>query len=115
MLDIDLEERLVELVGGKFKLTVLMQKRLVELNRGGAPLVETESKRPVDIVVQEILEGKIELAPKEQVSLTLEEEAKLLTDGRREEDAEGIFGSDLKKIKEQRIKELTELLGPKKA
>ena len=40
MLDIDTEEELVQMVGGKFRLTSLMRKRIVELNRGAAPLVE---------------------------------------------------------------------------
>ena len=34
MLDIDTEEELVKLVGGKFRLTALIQKRMAELNRG---------------------------------------------------------------------------------
>ena len=42
MLDINTEEELVQLVGGKFKLTSLIQKRIVELNMGAPPLVEFE-------------------------------------------------------------------------
>ncbi len=47
-------------VGGAYKLTVLIQKRLVELMQGSRPLIEdTEGKSNLEIVVQEILEDKI--------------------------------------------------------
>jgi DNA-directed RNA polymerase subunit omega len=47
-------------VGGKFKLTALVQKRLQELLEGGRPLIEdTEGKTQLEIVVQEILQDKI--------------------------------------------------------
>ena len=70
MLDIDTEDKLVEMVGGKFALTTILQKRMVELNRGAPPLVKVEGdKRDLRrVVCQEILEGKIELATREEVS-----------------------------------------------
>ena len=40
MLDIDKEEALILKVGGKFALTTLLQRRIVELNRGALPLVK---------------------------------------------------------------------------
>ena len=47
-------------VGGKFKLTALIQKRLAELLKGSRPLIkEAEGKTLLEIVVQEILEDKI--------------------------------------------------------
>jgi len=47
-------------VGGRFKLTVLIQKRLGELMAGARPLIEdTEGKTQLEIVVQEILQDKI--------------------------------------------------------
>lgn len=48
-------------VGGKFKLSTLMQKRLVELMRGSPKLVNSGITNPHEIVVEEILQGKIEL------------------------------------------------------
>jgi len=49
-------------VGGAFKLTVLLQKRLVELMQGSRPLIEdSEGKTYLEIVVQEILQNKIAL------------------------------------------------------
>ena len=51
---------LVNKVGGRFKLTALIQKRLSELVRGSRPLIEdTEDKTMIEIVVQEILQDKI--------------------------------------------------------
>ena len=51
---------IIEKVGGKFKLTVLVQKRLGELMQGGRPLIEdTEGKTNLQIVIQEILQDKI--------------------------------------------------------
>ena len=48
--------------GGRFKLSALIQKRMVELVEGGRPLIEdTEGMTPMEIVVQEIKEGKIVL------------------------------------------------------
>ena len=49
-------------VGGAYKLTVLIQKRLVELMQGSRPLIEdTEGKTNLEIIVQEILQDKITL------------------------------------------------------
>ncbi len=51
---------IVNKVGGRFKLTALIQKRLNELLRGARPLIEdTEGKTQLEIVVQEILQDKI--------------------------------------------------------
>jgi DNA-directed RNA polymerase subunit omega len=55
------EESIVNKVGGRFKLSTLMQKRLVQLNRGSRPLVHTVSKDNMAIVIQEILQDKIYL------------------------------------------------------
>ena len=126
MLDIDTEEELVQMVGGKFRLTSLIQKRIVELNRGAAPLVEFEDNdEPTlkQIVIKEILEGKIELAEREELDQALQEaviadkpEDAEGSEGESDEDGDGteVYGSDIKKIKEQRIKELAALLNQKK-
>ena len=53
-------EKIVNKVGGRFKLTALVQKRLSELLQGSRPLIEdTEGKTLLEIVVQEILQDKI--------------------------------------------------------
>lgn len=121
MLDIDMEERLVDKLGGKFKLTTLIQRRLVELNRGVKALVEPD--RPaarqsgppkpqelVKLIVREILTDKIALVPKSELDTTIEEAAEALQKGGAPE--VDIFGEELKKIKEERLKELTTILQP---
>ncbi len=56
---------LVKKVGGTFKLTALIQKRLIELMQGSRPLIEnTENKTQLEIVIEEILQDKI--APAEE-------------------------------------------------
>ncbi len=49
-------------VGGRFKLSALIQKRMVEMMEGSRPLIENpEGKSTMEIIVQEIKEGKIVL------------------------------------------------------
>jgi DNA-directed RNA polymerase subunit omega len=55
------EEAIVNKVGGRFKLSTLIQKRLVALNGGARPLVDVQSDEKIEIVVQEILQDKIYL------------------------------------------------------
>jgi DNA-directed RNA polymerase subunit omega len=53
-------EDIVNKVGGKFKLTALIQKRMVELLQGSRPLVERRrGMTDMEVVIQEILEDKI--------------------------------------------------------
>ena len=51
---------IVNKLGGRFKLTALIQRRLKELVIDGArPLVERRNRTDLEIVVEEILEDKI--------------------------------------------------------
>jgi DNA-directed RNA polymerase subunit omega len=51
---------LVKKLGGRFKLTALIQKRLMELMQGGRPLIEdAEGMSQLQIVVEEIKRDKI--------------------------------------------------------
>jgi DNA-directed RNA polymerase subunit omega len=60
MIDELKSEKIVNKVGGKFKLTALVQKRLAELLQGGRPLIkDIEGKTMLEIVIQEILQDKI--------------------------------------------------------
>jgi DNA-directed RNA polymerase subunit omega len=52
-------DKIVNMVGGRFKLTALMQKRWVELMQGERPTVDPEGKTMLEIIAQEILEGKV--------------------------------------------------------
>jgi len=51
----------VNKVGGRFKLAVLVQKRLVDVTFGAPLLVERGERTLMEAVVQEVLEGKITL------------------------------------------------------
>ncbi len=51
---------IINKVGGKYRLTALIQKRLAELMEGARPLIEdTKGKTQLEIVIQEILQDKI--------------------------------------------------------
>jgi len=52
-------DEIVNKVGGRFKLTALIQKRMLELMDGARPLVERGSMTDLEIVIQEILQDKI--------------------------------------------------------
>lgn len=62
------EERIVNKVGGRFKLSTLIQKRMVALNAGARPLVDIGSNDKLEIIVQEILQDKIFLDTSGEVS-----------------------------------------------
>lgn len=70
MIDALKEEEIVNRVGGRFKLSALIQKRLVALNSGARPLVEIDSDDKMEIVVQEILQDKIFLDAASEVQIT---------------------------------------------
>lgn len=55
------EEEIVRKVGGRFKLSTLIQKRLVQLNQGSRPLVEDNGEDKMTLVLNEILQDKIYL------------------------------------------------------
>lgn len=59
MLDELKEEGIVNKVGGRFKLSTLIQKRMVALNTGAKPLVDVRGGDKMAIVIQEILQDKI--------------------------------------------------------
>jgi len=58
------DEQLIQKVGGRFKLSALIQKRLVFMNKGSRSYIDSEksmeNKRDkLNIVIQEILQDKI--------------------------------------------------------
>ncbi len=61
-------------VGGKFKLSTLIQKRLVQLNRGAPPLVDCPGKPTMATVIEEIQTDKIYLDASDNV-VTIEDDA----------------------------------------
>jgi DNA-directed RNA polymerase subunit omega len=73
MLDELREEAIVNKVGGRFKLSTLIQKRLVALNAGSRPLVDMKSDNKLEIVIQEIIQDKIYLDSSQQLKITGED------------------------------------------
>ena len=61
MLDELREEKVINKAGGRFKLSTLIQKRMVALNGGARPLVDLDTDDRMEIVIQEILLDKIYL------------------------------------------------------
>jgi DNA-directed RNA polymerase subunit omega len=54
-------DEIVRKLGGRFKLTALIQRRLKELIVDGArPLVDREGRTDLELVIEEILQEKIE-------------------------------------------------------
>lgn len=53
-------DEIVRKVGGRFKLTALIQKRMLELMDGARPLVErNDHMTDLEVVIEEILQDKI--------------------------------------------------------
>ena len=70
MLDELREEAIVNKVGGRFKLSTLIQKRMVALNAGSRPLVDMETDNRLELVIQEIMQDKIYLDTNANLRIT---------------------------------------------
>lgn len=55
-------EELVGKAGGRFKLCVLIQRRLIELLEGARPLVDRDGRSDLELVIEEIMQDKITIA-----------------------------------------------------
>jgi DNA-directed RNA polymerase subunit omega len=77
-------EQALAVIGGRFKLTSLLQKRVRELNRGASRLVQSDTKELLDVALEEIIQGKITLFPPEPE----EKEGKKKKDKKEKEDKE---------------------------
>ncbi|MFV0445148.1 MAG: DNA-directed RNA polymerase subunit omega [Planctomycetaceae bacterium] len=80
MLDELKEEGIVNKVGGRFKLSTLIQKRLVQLYRGSPPLVDCPGKPSMGTVVQEILQDKIFLDASQNVIMAVDDAPDVIGD-----------------------------------
>jgi len=69
------EEEIVRKVGGRFKLSTLIQKRLVALNSGARPLVDLKTDNKMEVVIQEILQDKIYLDTELSVQIAAGQQA----------------------------------------
>ena len=64
------EEEIVNKLGGRFKLSTLIQKRLVQLNAGSRALVDLDTTDKMAVVLQEITQDKIFLDTSTEVRVT---------------------------------------------
>ena len=63
MIEILKNDDIINKIGGRFKLSALIQRRLVQLMHGARPMVETKGLTAMEVVVKEIMEGKIQVRP----------------------------------------------------
>jgi DNA-directed RNA polymerase subunit omega len=68
-------DQLAQKFGGRYKLTVLIQKRLKELVKGGQKLVDLEDRNLINVVLEEIRSGKV-VFEGFQIEESLKEEGK---------------------------------------
>ncbi len=54
-------DEIVHKLGGRFKLCALVQHRLAELIEGQRPLVERNGRSDMEVVIDEILQDKINI------------------------------------------------------
>ena len=67
MIDTLKGDELINKFGGRFKLTALIQRRWLQIMQGARPMVETKGLTDLEVVIKEIVEGKIEpVYPTEQ-------------------------------------------------
>ena len=53
-------DELMDKVGGRFKLTALIQRRWLQLLQGARPRIDPKGLTEMEVVIKEILEGKID-------------------------------------------------------
>jgi len=59
MIEALMSDDLINKAGGRFRLTTVIQKRWLELLQGARPLVEPRGRTEMEIVIEEIAQGKI--------------------------------------------------------
>ena len=52
---------IIDKLGGRFKLTALIQRRWLELLQGARPMVDPAGLTEMEVVIKEILEGKVDM------------------------------------------------------
>ena len=57
---------IINKVGGRFKLTALIQRRLGQLIDGARPLVDRDGRSDLELVIEEIRQDKITVAWNDQ-------------------------------------------------
>lgn len=60
MIDDLKNDDLIQRMGGRFRLTALIQRRWLELLHGARPMIDAKGLSDLEVVIREIAEGKIE-------------------------------------------------------
>lgn len=53
------DDAIIRKVGGRFRLTALIQRRWLQLLQGARPMIETKGLTTMEVVVKEISQGLI--------------------------------------------------------
>ncbi len=60
MIELLRNDDIIDKVGGRFKLTALVQKRWLELMRGARPMIDnTAGMTTMEVILEEIMQDKI--------------------------------------------------------
>lgn len=57
---------IIDKFGGRFKLTALIQRRWLQLLQGARPMIETAGLTEMEVVVEEIVQGKLDFIVPEE-------------------------------------------------
>ncbi len=60
MIDALRDDDIVDKVGGRFKLAALIQRRWLQLMQGARPMVDPRGRTDIEVVIEEILQDKID-------------------------------------------------------
>jgi DNA-directed RNA polymerase subunit omega len=63
-------DEIVHKLGGRFKLCALVQHRWVELIQGARPLVDRNGRSDLEVIIDEILQGKIAIDREKSPAIT---------------------------------------------
>ena len=59
-------DELIDKLGGRFKVAALIQRRWLQFLQGTRPTVSSKGLTEMEVIVKEILEGKIEMEMPEE-------------------------------------------------
>jgi DNA-directed RNA polymerase subunit omega len=62
-------DEVINKFGGRFKLASAIQKRWLELMQGARPLVNKPGATPLEIAIEELLDGRVEIVQGEGSSV----------------------------------------------
>lgn len=68
-------DEIVHKMGGRFKLCALIQHRWVELIQGARPLVERNGRSDLEVIIDEILQGKVSIDREQSPDVTPPDQA----------------------------------------